>query len=130
MSANAGNKRPLSPHLQVYRPQITSILSITHRATGVVNMFGLMVLALWLITAATSNEAFASMQWLMGSFVGIAAMIVWSWTIFYHLCNGVRHLVWDTGHGLDVAQVTRSGILVLVISSILTLVAWISAAVI
>ncbi len=128
METSNQRARPLSPHLQVYRPQITSVLSITHRLTGVVNVGGLVILALWLITAAMGGEAFAAMQWLLGSFVGILALIVWSWTVYYHLCNGVRHLVWDAGYGFEVDAVTRSGLTVLGVSLALTLLTWILAA--
>lgn len=120
--------RPLSPHLQIYKPQITSILSILHRITGVINMGGLLILAAWLIAASISDNAYAQMQWLMGSLLGIAALVVWSWTVFYHLCNGIRHLFWDMGIGFEIAQVTRSGQIVLLVSGLLTVITWAIAA--
>lgn len=120
--------RPLSPHLQIYKPQITSILSILHRITGVINMGGLLILAAWLIAASISDNAYAQMQWLMGSLLGMAALVVWSWTVFYHLCNGIRHLFWDMGKGFDIAQVTRSGQIVLLVSGLLTVITWAIAA--
>ncbi|MGC6390281.1 MAG: succinate dehydrogenase, cytochrome b556 subunit [Alphaproteobacteria bacterium] len=120
--------RPLSPHLQIYKPQITSILSILHRITGVINMGGLLILAAWLIAASISDNAYAQMQWLMGSLLGMAALVVWSWTVFYHLCNGIRHLFWDMGKGFEIAQVTRSGQIVLLVSGLLTVITWAIAA--
>lgn len=120
--------RPLSPHLQIYKPQITSVLSILHRITGVVNMGGLLILAAWLIAASISDNAYAQMQWLMGSLLGMAALVVWSWTVFYHLCNGIRHLFWDMGIGFEIAQVTRSGQIVLLVSGLLTVITWAIAA--
>lgn len=120
--------RPLSPHLQIYKPQITSILSILHRITGVINMGGLLILAAWLIAASISDNAYAQMQWLMGSLLGMAALVVWSWTVFYHLCNGIRHLFWDMGIGFEIAQVTRSGQIVLLVSGLLTVITWAIAA--
>ena len=120
--------RPLSPHLQIYKPQITSILSILHRITGVINMGGLLILAAWLIAASISDNAYAQMQWLMGSLLGMAALAVWSWTVFYHLCNGIRHLFWDMGKGFEIAQVTRSGQIVLLVSGLLTVITWAIAA--
>lgn len=120
--------RPLSPHLQIYKPQITSVLSILHRITGVINMGGLLILAAWLIAASISDNAYAQMQWLMGSLLGMAALVVWSWTVFYHLCNGIRHLFWDMGKGFDIAQVTRSGQIVLLVSGLLTVITWAIAA--
>ncbi|MGB0381838.1 MAG: succinate dehydrogenase, cytochrome b556 subunit [Alphaproteobacteria bacterium] len=120
--------RPLSPHLQIYKPQITSVLSILHRITGVINMGGLLILAAWLIAASISDNAYAQMQWLMGSLLGMAALVVWSWTVFYHLCNGIRHLFWDMGKGFEIAQVTRSGQIVLLVSGLLTVITWAIAA--
>ena len=120
--------RPMSPHLQIYKPQITSILSILHRITGVINMGGLLILAAWLIAASISDNAYAQMQWLMGSLLGMAALVVWSWTVFYHLCNGIRHLFWDMGKGFEIAQVTRSGQIVLLVSGLLTIITWAIAA--
>jgi len=125
--AQTSSKRPLSPHLQVYRPQITSILSIFHRLTGVVNAFGLVFLAWWLVAAAVGGEYFAWVQWFYGTWIGMLMLIGWTWTNFYHLCNGVRHLVWDAGYGFEIDTLTKSGLVMLVVSAGLTAVAWAAA---
>jgi succinate dehydrogenase / fumarate reductase cytochrome b subunit len=91
-------------------------------------MGGLLILAAWLIAASISDNAYAQMQWLMGSLLGMAALVVWSWTVFYHLCNGIRHLFWDMGKGFEIAQVTRSGQIVLLVSGLLTVITWAIAA--
>jgi succinate dehydrogenase / fumarate reductase cytochrome b subunit len=117
-------QRPLSPHLQVYRPQITSVLSILHRATGIGLCGGLVVFSLWLIAAASAPNLFAVIQHIFGSGLGMVLLLGWSWCLFYHLCAGIRHLVWDTGRGLDLPSVTISGWVVVSVSTILALAAW------
>jgi len=120
----ATRERPLSPHLQVYKPQITSVLSIVHRATGVVLAFGSLVLAAWLVAAAGSAQAFATFNGLMGSLVGKLALFVFSACLVYHFLNGLRHLAWDTGRGYDIPKVYASGYAVLVLSVVLTAALW------
>ena len=115
--------RPLSPHLQIYRPQLTSVLSITHRATGIALSVGTLVLVWWLVAAATGPVAYGHMQGFLGSWIGVLLLIGWAFSFFYHLCNGVRHLVWDTGHGLDLPNVYASGWAVVGGSVVLTLIA-------
>jgi succinate dehydrogenase / fumarate reductase, cytochrome b subunit len=117
--------RPLSPHLQVYKPQITSILSIVHRMTGVALAAGTLVLVWWLVAAASGGETFANAQALIGSWFGRLLLFGWSFALFYHLCNGIRHLFWDMGHGFELGTVTTSGWLVVISSVVLTLVAWV-----
>src|SRR4051812_15488772 len=97
-------ERPMSPHLQVYRPQLTSILSITHRATGVALSVGTLLLVCWLVSGAMGPQSYASLQGFLGSWLGILLLLGWSWSLFYHLCNGIRHLVWDTGHWLALKE--------------------------
>lgn len=123
------NDRPLSPHLQIYRPQLTSVMSISHRATGIVLSLGLIPLTYWLIAAASGPGAFATAQAVFGSVIGRILMVIWSYCFFYHLCNGIRHLVWDTGHALDLDDVYTSGYVALSGSLILTIVTWILVAV-
>ena len=122
----SASDRPLSPHLQVYRPQLTSILSITHRATGVALAVGTLLLTCWLISAALGPGNYAALQRFLASWFGILLLLGWSWSLFYHLCNGIRHLVWDTGHWLDLKGCYASGYGVLVVSTALTLIAWIA----
>ncbi|NBC33276.1 MAG: succinate dehydrogenase, cytochrome b556 subunit [Alphaproteobacteria bacterium] len=123
----ATQNRPLSPHLQIYRPQITSVLSILHRMTGVALTLGTLLIAYWLIAAASGAEAFAAAQDWIGSFLGVLLLLAWSFSLFYHLCNGVRHLAWDLGLGLEIETVTQTGWVTVAVAGGLTLVAWIVA---
>ena len=118
--------RPLSPHLQVYRPQLTSILSITHRASGVVLTTGTLVLALWLIAVASGPETFAIMAAIVGHPLGQFVLFGYSVALFYHACNGIRHLGWDLGLGLAIPDVYRSGYVVLGVTCGLTALLWLS----
>lgn len=120
-SPNTQN-RPLSPHLSIYKPQITSVLSITHRLTGVALYAGVFVLAWGIIMGVYSqcNCIFA----LLTTPVGLVSVAGWSFALFYHLCNGIRHLFWDMGKGFELETVTASGIAVVVVSSVLTAVSW------
>ena len=120
--------RPLSPHLQIYRPQLTSVLSILHRLTGVALALGTGLLVWWLAAAAAAGpEAFAGANGFLGSVLGRLLLLGWSFALFYHLCNGIRHLFWDAGFGYEIATLNRSGWLVLVASLALTVIAWLAA---
>lgn len=120
-------KRPLSPHLQVYRPQITSLLSILHRLTGLALSLGTLMLVWQLLAAASGPHAYDHFQGFAGSWLGILVLLGWSLSLFYHLLNGVRHLVWDAGYGYELEDAYRSGRFVLVGTAALTLLAWIVA---
>ncbi len=119
-----GPARPLSPHLQIYRPQLTSVLSITHRATGVALAVGTLLLVWWLVAAATGPEAFAFVQEVLGSLIGRLVLLGWTLALFYHLCNGIRHLFWDIGRGYELRSAYASGWLVLIAAVVLTALAW------
>lgn len=119
--------RPLSPHLQIYKPQLTSVLSITHRLAGVVLSVGSLFLVWWLVAAATGNAAFAAAQSFWGSWFGILLLVGWTFALFFHLANGIRHLVWDAGYGFGLREAYLSGWIVLAASAALTLAAWIAA---
>jgi len=118
-------KRPLSPHLQVYRPQLTSVLSIVHRLSGVALGVGTLLLVYWLAAAAAGPDAFESAQSFVGSFFGQLLLFGWTVALYYHLCNGIRHLVWDIGFGFELDDVYRSGWTVVVATAVLSLVTWI-----
>lgn len=120
----ANHTRPLSPHLQIYRPQLTSVLSISHRATGILLAVGTLVLVYWLVSAASGAQAYAAAQDLLGSWVGRTVLLAFSFSLFYHLCNGIRHLFWDAGLGFDLKTTYASGTAVVVVSVVLTLAAW------
>ncbi len=123
---NRGN-RPLSPHLSIYRPQITSMLSILHRVTGIGLVAGGVGVVWWLLAAATDARYFRVIDGLWTSWVGNFVWVCLLWAFSYHLLNGIRHLVWDTGHGLEIASVTRSGQAVLIGSVVLTIIVLIAA---
>ncbi len=118
--------RPLSPHLQVYRPQLTSMLSIAHRGTGVVNALGSIGLVCWLLAAAQGPEAYAQVQAFWASLVGQLLLFGWSFSLFYHLCNGIRHLIWDSGRALEIDSVYRGGVVMLAAAAALTLLVWLT----
>lgn len=120
------SNRPLSPHLQVYRPQITSMLSILHRLTGIALGVGTLLLTYWLVAAATGPGAFDTAQGLIGSFIGRLLLFGWSFALFYHLCNGIRHLVWDAGYGFEMETAILSGWIVVGASAGLTVICWIA----
>ena len=123
----AAPNRPLSPHIQVYRPQITSVLSIAHRITGVALTAGTLLLTWWLVAAAYGPEQFATAQGFIGSWIG--QLLLWGFTfaLFYHLGNGVRHLAWDFGWGFELGQLRTSGIAVLIFACAATLITLIAA---
>jgi succinate dehydrogenase / fumarate reductase, cytochrome b subunit len=123
----AAKQRPLSPHLQVYKPQITSVLSILHRGAGVVNAIGGLLLAAWLVCVASNPDCFAWCQTLLGSLFGKLALFVFSASLIYHLLNGIRHLLWDIGWGMDIATVEKTGVLVVLLAIVLTALLWFMA---
>ena len=118
--------RPLSPHLQVYRPQLTAILSITHRLTGLALTIGTLLFTYWLVAAASGEAAYETASDVIGSFFGRLFLFGWSIALFYHLCNGIRHLFWDAGYGYELPVAYRSGYAVLAGTGALTLIAWIA----
>lgn len=119
--------RPVSPHLQIYKPQLTSLTSILHRLTGIALSLGLLYLACWLVAAAQGMEAFDSLQDFNGSILGRVLLFGWSLAFFYHLLNGIRHLAWDAGFGFELPDAYRSGYAVFIGTGILTIAAWIIA---
>ena len=116
--------RPLSPHLQVYRPQLTSVLSITHRATGVALVAGTLLLVWWLVAAASGPQQFATVQAVMGSWFGKLILLGWTVSLFFHLANGIRHLFWDAGLGFELRTTYASGWAVVAATLLLTVLAW------
>ena len=124
-TAGTESKRPLSPHLQVYKPQITSMMSIFHRITGVALTVGTLLLAYWLISLASGPAAFDVAQGFVGSIFGRLLMFGWTFALLYHLCNGIRHLFWDAGRGLELATAELTGKLVLAGAAVLTLLCWV-----
>lgn len=122
MMSNSG--RPTSPHMSVYRWPITMTLSILHRMTGVALAVGLIAYVAWLMAAAGSNIDYRQFVDLMQTPLGRIALVGWSFAFFFHLCNGVRHLFWDSGRGFEISQANRSAWMVVVGSVVLTLLYW------
>ncbi|MEE2694593.1 MAG: succinate dehydrogenase, cytochrome b556 subunit [Pseudomonadota bacterium] len=112
--------RPLSPHLQVYRPQLNSVMSISHRFTGLFLGLGALFLTCWLVSLAAGPTQYSIFHAWVGSVFGRAILLGWTFSLFYHLCNGIRHLFWDAGYGYELRTVFISGWAVLISSSLLT----------
>lgn len=115
------DSRPLSPHLQIYRWQITMTLSILHRASGIVLSVGALFLVYWLVALSHGPEEYARVRNMLASLPGQLALIGWTAALFYHLCNGIRHLFWDAGVGFEMTTVRRSGWAVVIVSAVLTI---------
>ncbi len=113
-------ERPLSPHLQVYKPQITSMLSILHRGTGVFLALGTPVLVYWLVKLAEGPTAYAALTECLSHWFAQLVLIGWTFAMFYHLSNGIRHLFWDIGKGFEMESLKRSGYAVLASAFVLT----------
>jgi succinate dehydrogenase / fumarate reductase cytochrome b subunit len=109
MPNTAERARPLSPNIQIYRPQLTSVLSIANRITGLVLSFGAVVLVVWLIAAATGPQAYAIVQGAIASWIGQIVLFGCTFAFFLHLCGGIRHLVWDAGYGFSLRSIYASG---------------------
>jgi succinate dehydrogenase / fumarate reductase cytochrome b subunit len=120
----AGHPRPLSPHLQIYRRQLTSVTSILHRFTGIGLAVGLLYLVCWLTAAASGLEAFDQLQSFNGSIIGRLLLLGWTVAFFYHLLNGLRHLAWDAGWGFELPTAYKSGYAVFIGTAVLTIAAW------
>ncbi len=125
--SKAAINRPTSPHLSIYKPQISSIPSITHRITGVGLGAGTVWLAWWLIAAASGPEAFATVQAFSGSIIGRLLLLGFTWAICFHFINGVRHLIWDLGYGFDLKSMEMSGWFTVYGSVGLTGLIWVAA---
>jgi succinate dehydrogenase / fumarate reductase cytochrome b subunit len=120
-------QRPLSPHLQVYRWQISNTLSILHRLTGVALAAGSVVLVAWLLAVASGPAAFLRFAAVLRSIPGQLLLLGVTFAFCYHLANGVRHLAWDAGYGFDKHTARRSGAAVVAIAAVLTIAIWVAA---
>ena len=119
-------ERPLSPFMlgPYYRFQLTSVLSFAHRLTGIGLSVGTALLATWLVALASGEQSFALISPHLHAWYGQALLFAYSWALLYHLCNGIRHLVWDTGRGFDIPTAYKSGYAVVVVSLLLTVAVW------
>lgn len=131
MTENPGNPdsmpkrpRPLSPNIQIYRPQLTSVLSIANRLTGLVLSLGGVGLVIWLSAAAAGPQTYDVVQSVIGSWIGQVVLFGCTFAFFLHLCGGIRHLVWDTVHGFELRSIYISGWTVVAASVLLTAAAW------
>ncbi|MEN9503151.1 MAG: succinate dehydrogenase, cytochrome b556 subunit [Pseudomonadota bacterium] len=123
----SNSKRPLSPHLQVYKLPLPAVLSVLHRGTGAALGVGTLLVTWWLASVAGGPESFASSSAVLGSFLGSLVLFGWSWALFYHLCNGIRHLMWDTGFGYDIPTTYLTGKIAVGASFVLTVLLWLVA---
>jgi len=119
--------RPLSPHLQIYRLPLAAWLSISHRITGVGLTIGTLLLTYWIVSAAYGPAAYQKFTGLVASPLGYLVLFGFSVAMFYHLCNGIRHLFWDMGKNFEIAETNRGNIYVLTGTIVLTAAAWLLA---
>ena len=117
--------RPLSPHLQIYRPMLTMMMSIVHRITGAGLYFGMLILAWWLLAAASGPNAYAKFQWFMETLIGRLILFGYTWALIHHMLGGIRHLIWDTGHGFGAHEREWLARATIVGSVSLTLLIWV-----
>ena len=116
--------RPLSPHLQVYKLMLTFVMSGFHRISGAALYFGMLLIAWWLIAVASGPNAYANFEWFMGTLIGKLILFGYTWALMHHMLGGIRHLIWDTLHGLDSAKRELLTLATLVGSVTLTLLLW------
>ncbi len=121
------SKNPLSPHLQIYRWHISSLLSITHRISSVINLLALILIFFWLIVLSFGESNYELFLLTINSFLGKFILIGFSWSMSFHILSGIRHLVWDLGYGFEIKTANISGIIVIISSLALTIVFWLFA---
>jgi succinate dehydrogenase / fumarate reductase, cytochrome b subunit len=119
-------ERPLSPHLTIYARQINMVMSILHRLTGAALYFGTLLLAAWLIAAAMGEQEFETVNAVFGHPIGRLVLLGYTWALVHHMLGGMRHLLWDTGRGLQIAQVNALSWLTIIGSTVLTLAVWVA----
>ncbi|MCP4010677.1 MAG: succinate dehydrogenase, cytochrome b556 subunit [Proteobacteria bacterium] len=125
----APSVRPVSPHLQIYKPQLTSVMSILHRITGVLTFAGSICILVWLVSLAWDAALYSFLQEVAVSIPVQVCLFFWSLALVYHLLNGLRHLSWDAGKGFEKPEIYKSGKLVVGLSLLITIFIWVSKAV-
>lgn|ERR1039457_169950 len=125
MASSTLKSRPRSPNIQIYRPQLTSVLSIANRISGIVLSMYAVILVIWLLAAAAGPQAYSTVQVFIGSWIGQILLFVCTFSFFLHLCGGIRHLIWDSGYGFELRTIYVSGWMVVIVSAALTLITWI-----
>ena len=118
------SKNPLSPHLQIYRWHISSLLSIIHRISGVINLLALILIFFWLIFLSLGENNYQSFLLIINSFIGKFILIGFTWSMIFHLLSGIRHLVWDLGYGFEIKTANITGVIVIISSLALTIIFW------
>ena len=118
------NQNPISPHLQIYRWHISSLLSITHRITGIVNLLALILMFFWLLAFSLGESNYELFLLAINSFFGKFILIGFTWSMSFHIFSGIRHLVWDMGYGLEIKTANISGVLVILSSLVSTIIFW------
>ena len=126
MSSNVRSNRPLSPHLQIYKPIPTMVMSIVHRLTGVALYFGTLVFAWWLFAASTSEYYFDFVQTFLGTWFGRLILFGFTWALMHHMLGGIRHLIWDTGRLFDKQMSTKLAYATIILSVLLTILIWVA----
>ena len=121
------NQNPLSPHLQIYRWHISSLLSITHRISGVINLFALILIFFWLLVLSFGEINYESFLLLINSFIGKFFLIGFTWSMSFHLLSGIRHLALDLGYGFEIRNANITGTIVIISSLVLTVIFWLFA---
>ena len=118
------SKNPLSPHIQIYRWHISSLLSITHRISGVINLIALILIFFWLTVLSLGENNYETFLFIVNSFFGKFILIGFTWSMSFHVLSGIRHLVWDMGYGFEIKTANFSGIVVIISSLLLTIIFW------
>ena len=121
------SKNPLSPHLQIYRWHISSLISITHRISGVINLLALILIFYWLVVLSFGESNYESFLLIVNSFFGKFILVGFTWSMIFHLLSGIRHLAWDLGYGYEIKTANISGIIVIIFSLALTIIFWLFA---
>jgi len=121
------SKNPLSPHLQIYRWHVSSLLSITHRISGIINLLGLILMFIWLLVLSLGENNYELFLIMINSFLGKFILVGFTWSMSFHLLSGIRHLVWDLGYGFEIKTANISGIIVIISSLVLTIIFWLLA---
>ena len=123
-NAKSRAERPLSPHLQIYRPMLTMMMSIAHRLSGAALAIGFILLAWWLLAISLGPEPYATVSSFFGSIAGGTLLFLFSWALIHHMLGGIRHLIWDTGHGLDKVSIEIFAWATIIGSTTLTVLLW------
>ena len=118
------SKNPLSPHLQIYRWQVSSLVSITHRISGIINLLALILIFFWLVVLSFGENNYELFLLIINNFFGKFILIGFTWSMSFHLLSGIRHLAWDLGYGFEIKTANISGTIVIIFSLALTIIFW------